>query len=311
MKLSPFFGSALALVVLAASPTIAAPKPPPSPAAPAAPTDADWRTPDPQDILVIDTNKGRVIVEMNEAAAPAHVDQIRALARSGVYDGRSFFRVIDNFMDQTGDPLDSGLGASSLPNLKAEFTFKRGPDTPFVLAAKSDGIEEGFLGSLPVLSQPMDLGLLTADHKVQAWGTYCPGVAGMARSDDLDSANSQFFLMRTNTTSPDHGSHSLDKQYTAWGRAIAGQDVIDSIKTGEPAPAPQDKMLTVKVLADMPEATRPKVRVIDVKGAWFKAELDRERAAAGSDFSVCMAKMPVDVKDPLAAPAGSAKVVTP
>jgi peptidylprolyl isomerase len=303
MKFTPVFGPALALLVLAASPTIAAPKAPPPPAAPAAPTDADWRTPDPQDVLVIDTNKGRVFVEMNEAAAPAHVAQIRALVRSGVYDGRSFFRVIDNFMDQTGDPLDSGIGASSLPNLKAEFTFKRGTDTPFVLGAKSQGIDEGYVGSLPVLSQPMDLGLLTADHKVQAWGTYCAGVAGMARSDDLDSANSQFFLMRTNANSPDHGSHSLDKLYTAWGRVIAGQDVVDSIKTGEPAAAPQDKMLTVKVLADLPEATRPKVRVIDIQGAWFKGELDRERAAAGTDFSVCMAKMPVDVKDPAAAAA--------
>ena len=54
-------------------------------------------------------------------------------------------------------------------------------------------MEEGFVGSLPVLSQSMDLGLLTVDHKVQAWGLYCPGVGGMARSDDPDSANSQFF----------------------------------------------------------------------------------------------------------------------
>ena len=156
MKLAPLFGSALALVVLAASPTIAA--------------DAKTKPPPPP-------------------AAPAHVAQVRALARSGVYDGRSFFRVIDNFMDQTGDPIDSGAGASALPNLQPEFTFKRGTDTPFGLVFRTNGVEEGFVGSQPVVSQTMDLGLLTADHRVQAWGTYCPGVLGMARGDDIASAN--------------------------------------------------------------------------------------------------------------------------
>lgn len=296
----------VSLLALAAAATDAKPAAPVAHAAPAAPTEADWRTPDPQDVLVIDTDKGQIIVEMNELAAPLSVARVRDLAHSGFYDGRAFFRVIDNFMDQTGDPLDSGLGQSPQPDVKAEFTFKRGPDTPFVLAARTGGMEEGFVGSLPVLSQTMDLGLLTADHKVQAWGVYCAGVMGMARSDDPDSANSQFFFMRTNGTSADKGSHSLDKNYTAWGRAIAGQDVIDAIKTGEPAPPPQDKMTSVKVLADMPEATRPKIRVIDTAGPWFKAEVARELAASSENFSVCQVPLPVQVTSGAAAPTATA-----
>ena len=67
--------------------------------------------------------------------------------------------------------------------------------------SRANGVEEGFVGSLPVVSQSMDLGLLTVDHRVDAWGTYCAGVLGMARSDDPASGNSQFFLMRTNATS--------------------------------------------------------------------------------------------------------------
>jgi peptidylprolyl isomerase len=199
-------------------------------------------------------------------------------------------------MDQTGDPLDSGVGSSSLPNLKAEFTFRRGPDMPFVLAVRNGAVEEGLVGSLPVISQPSDLGLLTADHKVQAWGAYCAGVAGMARGDDPDSANSQFFLMRDNANAGDHATHALDKKYTAFGRALVGQDVIDQIKTGEPVPEPQDKMLSVKVLADMPAASRPKVRVIDPASPWFKAEIERQRAKAGADFTVCQAPLPVEVR---------------
>jgi peptidylprolyl isomerase len=287
-----------AVLALAAGVSIAAAKPkaPAASAAPAAPpTDADFRVPDPKDLLVIETSKGRVLVELNDLAAPQAAERVRALARQGVYDGRAFFRVIDNFMDQTGDPLDTGMGQSSLPNLPPEFTFKRGSDTPFAPVFKSNGAEEGFVGSLPVVTQSMDLGLLTVDHRVDAWGTYCAGVLGVARSDDPASGNSQFFIMRTNTTSNDGGSHALDKAYTAFGRVLAGQDVVDAIKTGEPVTAP-DKMISVKVVADLPEASRPKVRVVDASSAWAKAAIQRAEAASNPvDFSVCDVKLPVEV----------------
>jgi peptidylprolyl isomerase len=102
--------------------------------------------------------------------------------------------------------------------------------------------------------------------------------------------------MRNNMGEPDHGTHQLDKKYTAFGRALVGQDVVDQIKTGEPVAAPQDKMLTVKLLADLPEAERPKIRVIDAASAWFKADIERQRAKAGSDFNLCRAELPVEVK---------------
>ncbi len=292
---------ACAMLAALAPAALAKPKPAPAPAAappppPAAPTDADWRTPDPKDLLVIETNRGRILVELNDVVAPQSAERVRTLARQGVYDGRAFFRVIDNFMDQTGDPLDSGVGQSSLPNLQPEFTFRRAPETPFALAQRYGGAEQGFIGSMPVVSQTMDLGLLTADHKVEGYGTYCAGVLGLARNDDPASANSQFFIMRTNTQSLDHGSHALDKKYAAFGRVLAGQDVVDVIKTGEPVAAPQDKMVSVKVLADMPEASRPKVRVIDPASAWARAMMTRSAAAKGFDFSVCDIKLPVDVQ---------------
>jgi peptidylprolyl isomerase len=177
-----------------------------------------------------------------------------------------------------------------------EFTFKRGPASPFVLVDRAGAAEEGFVGALPVFSQPIALGTLTVDHTVQAWGTFCPGVIGMARGDDPASANSQFFFMRTNANSADHANHALDKLYTAVGRVIAGQDVVDAIKTGEPVAAPQDKMLSVKVVADMPEATRPKVRVVTADSPWARAEIARQQAALAPDFTVCSVKLPVEVK---------------
>jgi peptidylprolyl isomerase len=116
---------------------------------------------EPEDILVIDVagqTEGRVEIELLPGVAPAHVAQIKMLARAGKYDGVVFHRVIDGFMAQTGDVqygrrdgdvAQAGRGGSDLPDLKAEFS------------------------ALP----------------------FTRGVVGMARSQSPDSANSQFFIM--------------------------------------------------------------------------------------------------------------------
>ncbi|MBB3889757.1 peptidylprolyl isomerase [Phenylobacterium haematophilum] len=259
------------------------------PATAPAPSAADWRTPNPDDLLVIDTNKGRIIVEMLPEAAPAHVQRLRELTRAGFYDGRSFFRVIDDFMAQTGDPEDRGTGGSDKPDLTQEFQFRLGPDAGFVQAADQNVAQVGFIKSLPVKSQSPMLMAMTADGKVSAWPLFCPGVAAMARGQGEDSANSQFFLMRQ--TYP-----SLERRYTGWGRVVAGLDVVRAIKVGEPVAPPQDKMDKVRILADIPASERPKVRVIDPSSAWFKAEIESVRARMGENFSVCEIKVPSEVK---------------
>ncbi|MDB5469351.1 MAG: peptidylprolyl isomerase [Caulobacter sp.] len=258
-------------------------------AAASRPKAADWRTPDPANVLVIDTNKGRVIVELVPEVAPGHVTRLTELAHKGTYDGRTFFRVIDRFMAQTGDPLNTGEGSvEGIPNLKAEFTYRRDAASGFVPVAAPQGTQVGFLLSLPVISQDISYTTMTGDKKVAAWGTYCPGVVGMARDENVDSANSQFFMMR-------YAYPSLDKRYTAFGRVISGLDVIRAIKAGEPVEAPQDVMRSVRVLADIPEAERPKVKIIDPKSPWFAAEMKRVRKLKGADFSVCDVELPVQI----------------
>lgn len=247
-----------------------------------------WRAPDPENLLLIDTSKGRIIVEMVPEAAPAHVARIRRLARAKLYDGLVFFRVIDQFMAQTGDPGNTGDGGSAEPNLKAEFTFRRTPQAPFATVARPMGTQVGFVASLPVVSQADSFSTMTPDHKLAAWGTYCPGVAGMARDDEPDTANSQFFLMR-------QAYPSLDKRYTAWGRVVAGLDVVRAIKTGEPVSDP-DRMTRVRVLADLPEAERPRVQVIDERAPAFRRLAARVRRAKGADFSVCDIELPARIR---------------
>jgi peptidylprolyl isomerase len=250
---------------------------------------ADWRTPDPNNVIVVETNKGRIIAELDPIAAPNHVERVRSLVKSGFYDGLTFFRVISDFMAQTGDPKNTGEGGSDLPNLTAEFTFRRGMDLPLAAGFKVGSGELGWIGAMPVSSQNSALAVMTADRKVASWGNFCSGVLGMARAGDPNSANSQFFFMR-------QPNASLDKTYTAFGRVLSGLDVVRSIKAGEPVPDPQDKMISVKMLADLPADKRPSIQVMDTRGAAFKALVTKRQAEMGPSFTNCDVDVPVQIK---------------
>lgn len=76
---------------------------------------------DTDNTLVLDTTKGRVVIEMRPDLAPTHVARIRELVREGFYDGLAFHRVIDGFMAQTGCPHGTGTGGSGR-KLRAEFS---------------------------------------------------------------------------------------------------------------------------------------------------------------------------------------------
>ena len=83
---------------------------------------------DQENTLFIDTDHGRVVIELKPDLAPKHVARVKELAREGFYDGIVFHRVIDGFMAQTGDPTGSGMGGSG-KKLDAEFSdapFQRG-----------------------------------------------------------------------------------------------------------------------------------------------------------------------------------------
>ncbi len=83
----------------------------------------------PEDTLVLETTKGKVVIKLRPDLAPNHVARVKELAREGFYDGVVFHRVIDGFMAQTGDPTGTGAGGSDKPDLKAEFSdepHKRG-----------------------------------------------------------------------------------------------------------------------------------------------------------------------------------------
>ena len=277
-----------AMTANAAAPKAKATQAVAAPSAAKGPSASDWRIPDPENVAVIDTTKGRIIVELSPELAPNHVARFKELTREGFYNGLKFHRVIDEFMAQTGDPKGTGEGGSTKPDVVAEFTYRRGPQRPFTPISQPIGVQSGFVGAVPVMTQIDDLMAITADGKVHAWGQFCPGVLGAARGENPDSANSQFFLMR-------QAFPSLDKRYTAYGQTLSGLSVVRAIKTGEPVIDP-DAMTKVQMLADMPAAERPSIKVLDVRSNYFKAMVEALRAKKGADFSACDIDLPVEVR---------------
>ena len=151
---------------------------------------------DPENTIVMETTKGKVVIKLRPDLAPGHVERIKLLAREGFYDGIVFHRVIDGFMAQVGCPHGTGTGGSSYPDLKQEFN---------------------------------------AEPHVR-------GICSMARAQNPNSANSQFFIVFDD-------ARFLDKQYTVWGEVVEGMDNVDTIKRGEPVRDP-DSIVSMKVMAD-------------------------------------------------------------
>jgi peptidylprolyl isomerase len=121
---------------------------------------------------------------------------------------------------------------------------------------------------------------MSKDGMVESWIPHCRGVVSTARTSDPNSANSQFFLMRDT-------SHHLDKEYTAWGRVVEGEDVVLAIKAGKDALNGEvtlpDVLISAHVAADLPKAERPNVWVERTDGPVFTASI----ADVAEDLDVC------------------------
>ena len=244
----------------------------------------EWRTIAPENLLIIDTAKGRILIELEPRMAPLSVERIRTLADQGFYDGLKFHRVISDFMAQTGDPLGTGEGGSELPDIDGEFQFRRGRDLGFVNVATGQAGLLGFAGSMPVFTQPDAQMMVTADFKTAAQALFCPGVLGMARNQDPHSANSQFFIMTGS-------NESLNGLYAPFGRVLAGLDVVRALKPGAEAANGRvedpDLMTRARTAAALPERQRPVVRVRTTSSPAFTAMVEQVRTERGARFTVC------------------------
>ena len=161
----------------------------------------------------LETSAGAMTLELHPDVAPKHVENFVKLSRDGFYDGTKFHRVLPGFMIQGGDP-----------------ETKAGDERMWGTGGPGWTVDAEFNDT----------------HHER-------GVLSMARSQDPNSAGSQFFVC--------HGEAGfLDKQYTAFGRLVDGFDVLDQIATAETITAPNG------------EASRPKAPVSIEKAVVVEAE---------------------------------------
>lgn len=167
---------------------------------------------EPDNTMIITLKSGDVTVALRPDLAPKHVAQIKTLVREGAYDNVAFHRVIGGFMAQTGD-VEFGDMKDGYNAARAGMGGSKLPD----IAAEFS--QENFKR----------------------------GVVGMARSQDPNSANSQFFIMFDTAS-------SLDGQYTIVGDVESGMELVDAIKKGDAADngtvSDPDRMIKVRIAAD-------------------------------------------------------------
>ncbi|MEP1231604.1 MAG: peptidylprolyl isomerase [Litorimonas sp.] len=260
--------------------------------------DADWRDVDPENLVLLYTDYGLIGVELYPEIAPNHAERIRALARSEFYDNVPFHRVIEGFMNQTGDGANgNGTGDSDLPNLSPEFTFRRSEAMNVAIVGTrvvdDKRIDVGFYKGLPVATKPISQAFLTKDSKVDAYGLHCKGVTSMARTNDPTSANAQFFLMRAKY-------ESLDRQYSIWGNTVIGYKYVERPRVGDVSSNPDfvpDKMNKVRIASDLPEGERPKVKILRTDSPSFAEFLETQKKFSGKLPDICKIVIPTRVVD--------------
>ena len=160
-----------------------------------------------KEVAVINTSEGEMVAEFWPDVAPKTVENFKKLASSGFYDGTAFHRVIKGFMIQGGDPL-----------------------------TKDESKQASWGTGDPGYKIPAEF-----NKKL-----HTRGVLSMARSQDPNSAGSQFFIC--------HGDPKfLDGQYTAFGKLIKGDDVLEKIATTKTGPNDRPvKRITVESIKIVP-----------------------------------------------------------
>ena len=148
---------------------------------------------EPENTLILTLKDGDVTIALRPDLAPRHVERIKTLVREGAYDNVAFHRVIDGFMAQTGD-VEFGDMADGFNARRAGTGGSSLPDLPAEFSRTP----------------------------------FLRGVVGMARAQDPNSANSQFFIMFA-------PAPNLDGGYTVVGEVESGMDAVDRIKRGERA----------------------------------------------------------------------------
>ena len=264
-------------------PADAVPEPKPAPPAKGrtmqeildASTAADWRPLDPENTLYLELDSGRVVIELAPRFAPAHVANIRALARGHWWDGLSINRVHENFVVQWGDPAEDPAEAKAFPagvqeKIPAEFTVAA-DGVPFTRLPDVDGWapQVGFSDGIPAARDPA-AGL--------AWPAHCYAAVGAGRGGEPDSSTGAELYVVIGQS-----PRQLDRNITTVGRVVQGMERLTVLPRGEgplgfyTEPALRTPIRAIRLAADVPAAQRENLEVFRTDTPAWEALVESRR----------------------------------
>lgn len=233
---------------------------------------SDWRTPDPDNTLYMELEGGRVVIELAPTFAPAHVANIRTLAREEFWDGLSIYRAQDNFVVQFGDPTEDedkrrplGSARASLP---AEFE-RPGTGLDFIALPDVDGWshQAGFVTGFPAARAADGI----------TWLAHCYGMVGAGRGMEPDSSNgSELYVVIG------QAPRQLDRNITTVGRVIDGMELLSATARGpEPMgfyedPARRVPIGSIRLASEVPASERTGIELLRTDSRTF-AEVTEAR----------------------------------
>ncbi len=262
---------------------------------------SDWRPVEPNNMLVMETAVGRVVIELAPVFAPHHAENIRLLARERYFDGLHLIRSQDNFVAQWGDADEKNPRPfkTAKAKLAGEFTQLIKHDKQFTRLPDRDGYapQVGHSNGFPSARNP---------RTGQAWLVHCYGMVGVGRDAESDSGNGSSLYAVIG-----QAPRQLDRNITVVGRVLAGMPVLATLPRGGAAmgfyekPEQNVPITSVKLVADMPEAERPKYEVMRTDSATYQAVLDAQRHRGGpwnkvspGHVELCNAPIPTREQSP-------------
>ncbi len=268
---------------------------------------AAWRTPDPSNLLYMELEGGRAIIELAPGFAPAHVANIKALAKGGFWNGLSIYRVQDNFVTQFGDPDGDDTAkrkpfpAGAKDKLPAEFT-RDSKGLAFDKLSDVDGWapEVGFSEGFPVARDP---------KSGRTWMTHCYGMLGAGRGNPPDSSvGAELYVVIG------QAPRALDRQLSAVGRVIHGMELLSGLPRGAApmgmidAAGKRTAIRSITLASDVPEAQRTPIQLLRTNTAAFREATEARRNRVDDFYSIpaghidlCL--VPLPTRDPTAGPA--------
>lgn len=270
---------------------------------------AEWRTPDPDNLLVMELAGNRqVVIELAPRFAPEHVANLRTLVREHYFDATSVYRVQDNFVAQWGDPeSDNPASARSMGSAAAalppEYTVPIRKGSQFTVLPDGDLYAPvvGFVNGMAAARDP---------EAGTEWLVHCYGAVGVARDTDPTSGSANTLYVPIG-----QAPRRLDHQLAVVGRVLVGMQWLAALPRGpEPMgmytdPAMQTRIVSVRLPSDLPADKRPHLEVLRSDSESFARLIEAKRNRKDAFYpepvgtiGICDVPLPVREREPAVMP---------